>query len=168
MLKLYGLVWLALFLFAITAMLVSNGVFGVAWFAVADVTLSLAIFVAAAVIVGCLVFIVMGLAFRRFGRAFVMLIAGSIYALLPFAAVLAFALYAYIGAVPLTGVSFVLEQFTHTVDAAINAAGLAVAHTAWEMPSRATIDDALLGLSGGLAVLALVANWLTMRKRGQA
>jgi hypothetical protein len=165
MLKLYGLVWLALFLFAITAMLVSNGVFGVAWFAVADVTLSLAIFVAVAVIAGCLVFIAMAIVFGRIGRAIVMLIVGVIYSLLPFAAVLAFALYSYIGAVPLTGVSFVLEEFSAAVDAGINAAGHAIAQTAWTMPPRETINDVMLGLSGGLALLAVVANWLTMRKR---
>lgn len=165
MLKLYGLTWLALFLFAITAMLVSNGVFGVAWFAVADVTLSLAIFVAVGVIGGCLVFIAMATVFGRIVRAVVMLIVGVIYALLPFAAVLAFALYSYIGAVPLTGVSFVLEEFGAAVDAAVNAAGHAIAHTAWQMPPREVINDTMLALSGGLALLALVANWLSMRRR---
>ena len=165
MLKMYGLFWLALFLFAITAMLVSNGVFGVAWFAVADVALSLAIFVAVAVIAGCLVFIGMALAFGRIGRAIVMLLVGTIYSLLPFAAILAFALYAYIGAVPLTGVSFVLEQFSNAVDAAINAVGVAVAQTAWQMPARELINDVMLALSGGLAIVALAANWLTMRRR---
>jgi hypothetical protein len=164
MLKMYGLFWLALFLFAVTAMLVSNGVFGVAWFAVADVALSLAIFVAAGVIAGCLVFIAMALVFGRIGRAIVMLLVGTIYALLPFAAVLAFALYAYIGAVPLTGESFVLEQFTDAVDAIINATGDAIAHTTWQMPARELITDVMLAISGGLAVLALAANWLTMRK----
>jgi hypothetical protein len=164
MLKMYGLFWLALFLFALTAMLVSNGVFGVAWFAVADVALSLAIFVAACVIAGCLVFIAMALVFGRIGRAIVMLLVGTIYSLLPFAAVLAFALYAYIGAVPLAGVSFVLEGFSNAVDAGINAAGAAVAQTAWQMPARELINDAMLALSGGLAVLALAANWLTMRR----
>jgi hypothetical protein len=163
MLKMYGLFWLGLFLFALTAMLVSNGVFGVAWFAVADVALSLAIFVSVAVIAGCLIFIVMAILFRRFGRALIMLIVGVIYTLLPFAAVLAFALYAYIGAVPLTGVSFVLEQFTNAVDAGINAAGIAVAQTDWPMPPRELINDVMLALSGGLALVALVANWLTMR-----
>jgi hypothetical protein len=165
MLKMYGLFWLALFLFAITAMLVSNGVFGVAWFAVADVALSLSIFVAVCVIAGCLVFVAMALAFARVGRAIVMLLVGTIYSLLPFAAVLAFALYSYIGAVPLTGVSFVLEQFANAVDAAINAIGVAVAQTAWQMPARELINDAMLALSGGLALVALVANWLTMRRR---
>lgn len=165
MLKLYGLVWLALFLFGITTMLVSNGVFGVAWFAVADVTLSLAIFVAVGVIVGCLIFIVLGIASGRLGRAFVMLLAGAIYALLPFAAILAFAVYAYVSPASLTGVSFVLEQFTNVVDAAIDAAGRALVSTSWQMPDRAIVDDALLGLSGALALLALLANWLTMRRR---
>jgi hypothetical protein len=163
MLKMYGLFWLGLFLFAMTAMLVSNGVFGVAWFAVADVTLSLAIFVAAAVIAGCLIFIAMAILFRRFGRAIVMLIVGVIYTLLPFAAILAFALYAYIGAVPLLGVSFVVEEFTNAVDAGINAAGVWIANTTWQMPPREIIQDTLLGLSGGLALLALIANWVTMR-----
>src|SRR6201986_5425926 len=96
MLKLYGLVWLALFLFAMTAMLVSNGVFGVAWFAVADVSLSLAIFVAVAVMAGALVSVGLSIITGRLVRAFVMLLAGTVYALLPIASILAFALYAYV------------------------------------------------------------------------
>ena len=165
MLKLYGLVWLALFLFAMTAMLVSNGVFGVAWFAVADVTLSLSIFVAVSVIVGCLIFIVLGLATGRFGRAIVMLFAGTVYALLPFAAILAFALYTYVSSASLTGVSFVLEHFTDAVHAGVDAIGRGVANANWQMPDRAVIDDALLSLSGAFALAALVANWLTARRR---
>jgi hypothetical protein len=165
MLKLYGLVWLGLFLFALTAMLVSNGVFGVAWFAVADVSLSLAIFVAAGVVLGTLVSVVLSIISLRLGRAIVMLVGGVIHALLPFAVILAFALYAYVSPVSLHGVSFVLEQFSDAVQAAINAAGQALASTSWEMPSRAIIDDALLSMSAGLAVVALIANWITMRRR---
>lgn len=166
MLKLYGLTWLGLFLFALIAMLVSNGVFGVAWFSVVDVCLSLAIFVAAAVIAGCFVFIGMALVFGRIGRALTMLVTGIIYALLPFAAIFAFALYAYIGAVPLVGEPFVLKQFDSGVDALIDAVGHAVAHTSWQMPPREVINSTTLAVSGGLAVLALVANWLSMRGRG--
>lgn len=164
MLKLYGLTWLALFLFAITTMLVSNGLFGVAWFAVADVALSLSIFVAVAVIVGCLIFIVLALITGRFARALVMFLMAAIYALLPFGAILAFALYTYVSPASLAGVSFVLEQFTNFVDGLINAAGYALASTAWQMPDRNTINDALFGLSAGLALLALGANWLDSRR----
>ena len=164
MLKLYGLFWLALFLFAATAMLVSNGVFGVAWFSVADVALSLAIFVAAAVIAGLAIMIVLAIASGRVGRAIVMVFAGTIYALLPFAAILALAVYAYVSPVPLSGVSFVLEQFENVQQAAIDAVGRALPSTDWRMPERAMIDNALLVLSGGFALLALAANWLTARR----
>lgn len=166
MLKLYGLTWLALFLFAVTAMLVSNGVFGVAWFSVADVALSLSIFVSVAVIVGCLIFIVLSLITARFGRAIVMFLMAAIYALLPFGAILAFAVYTYVSPASLLGVSFMLEQFTDFVDGLINGVGRALAATAWQMPSRDLINDVLFGLSAGLALLALVANWLDMRRKG--
>src|SRR6202008_67052 len=158
MLKLYGLFWLALFLFAATAMLVSNGVFGVAWVSVAHVALSLAIFAAAAVIARWAVMIVLAIASGRVGRAIVMLFAGTIYALLPFAVILAFAVYAYVRPMPLSGFSFVLEQFTNTVDAGIDAMGHALASTSWHMPDRAIVDDALLGLSGGVALLPAGAH----------
>lgn len=165
MLKMYGLFWLALFLFALTAMLVSNGVFGVPWFSVADVALSLAIFVSVCVIGGAFVFIGMALVFGRIGRAIVMLLMGIIYALLPFAAILGFALYAYIGAVPLVGESFVLTQFDSGVDALIDAIGKGVAQTSWQMPPREVINTTTLAVSGGLALIALVANWMSMRRR---
>ena len=107
----------------------------------------------------------MALLFRRFARAVVMLLMAGIYSLLPFGAILAFALYAYVSSASLAGVSFVLEQFTHAADAAIDWTGRALASTAWKLPDRAIIDDALFSLSAGLALLALAVNWLTMRRK---
>jgi hypothetical protein len=50
----YGVVWLATFLFSMSNIVISSGLFNVAWFHVVDVTLSFTLFVAGAIILLCL------------------------------------------------------------------------------------------------------------------
>lgn len=158
----YGVVWLTVFLFSMSNVVISSGLFNVAWFHVVNVTLSFTLFVSAAAIVLCVAIAVFHLALGRVGQAAVLLLCAGLYTFLPFANIVAYGAFGMLGGAVTGGSSFVYTNYIGSIRNSLTMLG-----EVFGLPyGFVTQPDRWLGwISVISALLGLVLNTLAARRR---
>jgi len=155
----FGVIWLGTFLFSMSNIVISTGLFDVAWFHVVNVTLSFTLFVAIAIVALCLALAVLNIAMGRPGQALVFVLCAGLYTLLPFASILAYDAFGALGGAISGGTSFIYADF----------ASLLARFLSWfpQSDGSGAPDNWLRWASAASALLGLVLNSYAARRRAR-